>query len=87
VVRGTTERLTQPGTIALVYSHSSEAGEWRDYIEYLQKRGHLARDVEDLELEELQGTQGLRALRVGVDLTRRDVATHTSLAELAAGVS
>ncbi len=87
VIRGTTERLTQPGTIALVYSHASEAGEWRDYIEYLQKRGHLARDVEDLELEELQGTQGLRALRVGVDLTRRDAATHTSLAELAAGLS
>jgi len=87
VIRGTTERLTQPGQIALVYSHASEAGEWRDYIEYLQKRGHLARDVEDLELEELQGTQGLRALRVGVDLTRRDAATHTSLAELAAGLS
>ena len=87
VIRGTTERLTQPGQIALVYSHASEAGEWRDYIEYLQKRGHLVRDVEDLELEELQGTQGLRALRVGVDLTRRDAATHTSLAELAAGLS
>ena len=87
VIRGTTERLTQPGQIALVYSHASEAGEWRDYIEYLQKRGHLARDVEDLELDELQGTQGLRALRVEVDLTRRDAATHTSLAELAAGLS
>ncbi len=86
VIRGTTERLTQPAQIALVYSHASEAGEWRDYIEYLQKLGHLTRDVEDLELEELQGTQGLRALRVTVDLTRRDVATHTSLAELAAGV-
>jgi len=87
VIRGTTERLTQPAKIALVYSHASEAGEWRDYIEYLQKLGHLTRDVEDLELEELQGTQGLRALRVGVELTRRDVATHTSLAELATGVS
>ncbi len=86
VVRGTTERLTQPAKIAIVYSHASEAGEWRDYIEYLQKRGYLMRDVEDLELEELPGAQGLRALRVAVDLTRGDVPTHTSLAGLAAGV-
>jgi GAF domain len=73
VVRGTTERLTQPGKVAIVYSHSSEAGEWRDYIDYLQKLGYLTRDVEDLELEELQGAQGLRALRVTVDLAGHNV--------------
>lgn len=72
VVRGTTERLTQPAKIAIVYSHASEAGEWREYIGYLQKLGYLTREVEDLELEELPGAQGLRALRVTVDLTRRE---------------
>src|SRR5206468_12460309 len=33
VIRGTTERLTQPAKIAIVHSHTSEAAEWRDYIE------------------------------------------------------
>jgi hypothetical protein len=83
VVRGTTERLTQPGKVALVYAHPSEAAEWRDYVDYLQRLGYLARDVEDLELEELPGAQGLRALRVTVDLARRDVDPPNSLAGLA----
>ena len=64
IIRGTTERLTQPGKIALVYSHPSEAAEWREYIEYLQRLGYLTSDVEELELDELQGAQGLRAMRV-----------------------
>jgi hypothetical protein len=84
VIRGTTERLTQPAKIALVYSHPSEAGEWRDYIEYLQRRGYLAREVEELELEELPGAQGLRALRVTVDLTCRDVDPRPPLPGLGA---
>ena len=73
IIRGTTERLTQPGKIALVYSHPSEAAEWREYIEYLQRLGYLSREVEELELDELQGAQGLRALRVAVDLANREL--------------
>jgi GAF domain-containing protein len=68
VVRGGTERLTQPGKIAIVYSQSAEAAEYRDYIEYLQSLSYLTREVEELELDELQGARGLRALRVTVDL-------------------
>jgi hypothetical protein len=73
IIRGTTERLTQPGKIALVYSHPSEAAEWREYIDYLQRLGYLTREVEELELDELQGAQGLRALRVAVDLANREL--------------
>ncbi len=68
VVRGTRERVTQPGRIAIVYSHAAEAQEYRDYVEYLQSLGHLEREVEDLELDDLQGVSGLRALRVTIDL-------------------
>ncbi len=69
-VRNGAERLTQPGRIAIVYGHSAEAAEYRDYIEYLQSLGYLiAGDVEELALDELQGVRGLRALRVGIDLT------------------
>jgi hypothetical protein len=70
VLRGSTERLTQPGKIAIVYSQSSEAAEYRDYIAYLQAQGYLSGEVEHLDLEELQGVPGLRALRVAVDFGR-----------------
>jgi hypothetical protein len=82
IIRGTTERLTQPGKVALVYSHATEAAEWREYIEYLQRLGYLTRDVEELELDELQGAQGLRALRVTVDLANRELDVPSSAAAL-----
>src|SRR5262245_594188 len=68
LLKGTGERLTQPGRIAIVYAHAAEAQEDRAYIEYLQQLGYLARGIEDVELEELQGVHGLRALRVTVTL-------------------
>ena len=67
-VQGTGERLTQPGTIALVYAQSREAVEYYEYIDYLQDRGLLEPGVEEVELEELQGVKGLLALRVRVKL-------------------
>jgi hypothetical protein len=66
-IRGTDERLTQPGTIAIVYSQPREAVEYREYIAYLQAAGYVARDIEELELEDLEGAQGLRALRIAVN--------------------
>jgi hypothetical protein len=68
VIRGTTERVTQPGKIAIVYCTPAEAVEYRGYIEYLQHLGYLGPEVEDLDLEELQGVHGLRALRATVTL-------------------
>src|SRR5262249_34228793 len=35
VVRATQERITQPRQLAIVYSHASEAAEYRGYLEYL----------------------------------------------------
>jgi putative methionine-R-sulfoxide reductase with GAF domain len=71
LVKGTTERVTQPGKLAIVYGQAGEAAEYRGYLEYLRHLGYVAGEVEDLELEELQGVHGLRALRVAVAL--RDV--------------
>jgi hypothetical protein len=84
VIRGTTERLTQPGRIAIVYSQRAEAAEYRDYLDYLQQRGYLGRDVEDLELEAFQGAQGMRALRFEVDLARLHADGTTSSPTIAA---
>ncbi|KIC93041.1 GAF domain-containing protein [Flavihumibacter solisilvae] len=66
-VRGTTERLTQPGMIALVYSNPREAQEYQEYISFLQSKKLLMPGLEFLELEELQGVSGLKALRVKVN--------------------
>ncbi|HEV8475172.1 MAG TPA: GAF domain-containing protein [Methylomirabilota bacterium] len=68
LVKGTTERVTQPGQIAIVYGQMSEAAEYRSYLDYLRHLGYVAGEIEDLELEELQGVHGLRALRVAVTL-------------------
>ncbi len=68
VIKGTSERATQPGKIVIVYAQRAEVQEYRGYIEYLQHLGYLTGEVEDFELGELQGMHGLRALRVRVDL-------------------
>ena len=61
-----TERLTQPGMLAIIYFDEKEAEEYVGYIKYLQERELLKEPIEYLDLEELQGVSGLRALRVGV---------------------
>ncbi len=67
-VKGTHERLTQPGKIAIVYSQPKEAQEYREYIEYLQASGYCTDDIEAFDLDDLEGAQGLKALRITVDL-------------------
>ncbi|HEX8376304.1 MAG TPA: hypothetical protein VF602_00700 [Pedobacter sp.] len=65
-ILGTKERLTQPDTIAIVYSLQSEADEYLEYIQQLQQADMLETAIEFLELERLQGVDGLKALRVRV---------------------
>jgi len=65
-VRGTREALTQPGRIAIVYSHEREAAEYREYLDFLRAGGYITGEVEELELEDLPGASGLQALRVTV---------------------
>jgi len=55
MVKGGRERLTQPGRIAVVYSHPKEGAEVRQHIDYLQSRGHLNDDLEMVALEDLTG--------------------------------
>ena len=67
-IKDSNERLTQPGTIAIVYSQNKEAQEYMGYIEFLQSKKLLKGGaVEKYELEELQGISGLKSLRVAVD--------------------
>lgn len=65
-IRGTAERLTQPGAIAVVFSQPKAAVEYREYFEFLTAAGFLEAGVEALELDPVQGIQGMQALRVTV---------------------
>lgn len=65
-IKDSSERLTQPGKIALVYFQQKDIEEYLSFIEYLQSQHVLADDLEYLDLEPLQGVHGLKALRVGV---------------------
>ncbi len=67
-IKNTEERLTQPGKIAIVYSKSKDAEEYKEYIEFLQSKKLLKPGIERVELEELQGVSGLKALRVDVEM-------------------
>ncbi|MNL67816.1 hypothetical protein D3C87_1924490 [compost metagenome] len=66
LIKDTTERLTQPGKIAIVYFNNSEVKAYLGYIKKLQSQRLLNDDLEHLEIEELQGVEGLKALRIGV---------------------
>ena len=47
-IKGTDERLTVPGKIAIVYSQDKDAKEYKKYIKYLQSKKFLG-EVEKLE--------------------------------------
>ncbi|WP_299108012.1 GAF domain-containing protein [uncultured Tenacibaculum sp.] len=64
-IKGTDERLTVPGKIAIVYSQDKDAREYIKYINYLQSKNLLGK-VETLDIEDLQGVSGLKALRAEV---------------------
>lgn len=67
LIKGTSERLTQPGKIAIVYLNEQDVMDYREHIYYLQEMKTLDNNLEDLELEDLQGINGLKAIRVGVN--------------------
>ncbi|HQW25631.1 MAG TPA: hypothetical protein PLV75_06720, partial [Saprospiraceae bacterium] len=64
-IKGSEERLTQPGKLSIVYSQDWEADEWLQYIQYLQSTNYLDTNLESVHLEDLQGATGLQAFRVG----------------------
>jgi hypothetical protein len=65
-IKGTEERITQPGKITIVYSQRADEKEYLKYIGFLQHKKLLDKDTEILKLEDLQGVTGLKAIRVSV---------------------
>lgn len=68
VIKGTKERLTQPGKIAIVWLQEKDRLEYLEYLSHLQEKGLIEDEIEEMELEELQGAKGLQALRVTVKM-------------------
>ncbi len=66
-VKGTTDRLTIPDHIAIVYSHDQEAMEYQQYFDYLRSINYIKDEVELVDLQDMQGVTGLKALRIAVN--------------------
>ncbi len=66
LIKGTGERLTQSGKVAIVWLNEIDKREYLEYLFYLQNEGYISDEIEELELEKLQGAEGLKALRVSV---------------------
>jgi hypothetical protein len=69
-IKGTRERITLPGKIAIIYSQDQDAMEYRKYANYLVNKGLIKSKIEDYEIENLQGISGLRALRIEVNYSK-----------------
>ncbi|HDZ14976.1 hypothetical protein LCGC14_0825410 [marine sediment metagenome] len=65
-VKGTDERLTQPGKMVIVYSQKKDELEYLRYIKFLKSKGYFTGKVEIIELEGLQGVAGLKAIRADI---------------------
>jgi len=87
LIKGTSERLTQPGKIAIVYSHNKEANEYKRYLEFLGSIGNTKCKLEEFDLEDLQGMSGLRALRFTVNLDSKAFHKKMNVSEISGTVN
>lgn len=76
------ERLTQPGTIAIVYSHKNSLNAYLNKINELTNNGNLMPGVEYLDLEQLQGIGKLKAIRVKINFEKNnpEISANTLMA-------
>ena len=65
-IKDSSERITSPGKITIVYFGMENQQEYLGYISRLQKNLILKNDVELLRVEDLQGASGLLAMRVSL---------------------
>jgi len=66
LVKGSGERLTAHGKIALVYFTQKDMDDFLIHIRYFQHEGDIEQEMEYLELEPMQGVAGMKAIRIGI---------------------
>jgi hypothetical protein len=72
-IKDSEDRLTQPGTIAIVYSQYKDLMEYMEFIEFLQSKQLLGENVEHFDLEDTQGINGLKGVRVNIKFEEETV--------------
>ena len=90
LIKGSNERITQKGKIAIIYSEEKDRLEYDRYIKYLQHKGYLGEEVEYYNMEDVQGVTGLKAIRVNVRYSKKfprkeedaDMITYSDLMEV-----
>ncbi len=82
LIKNTEERVTQPGTIAVVYTEPEVLLEYQQYFEFLHYKNLIEKEVELLELEDTQGVTGLRAIRVKVVLNAEEIIETSEIEEI-----
>ncbi|NRB51309.1 MAG: GAF domain-containing protein [Saprospiraceae bacterium] len=65
-IKGTDERLTQKGKIAIVWLQDKDRQEYQQYLDHLVRNHYIDAEIEDLELDKMQGVEGLKAMRITV---------------------
>ncbi|TKD63619.1 GAF domain-containing protein [Flavobacterium sp. ASW18X] len=65
-IKGTNERLTQKGKLAIVYSQKKDEREYLRYVRFLKSKGYFTNNIEIVELDGLQGVTGLKAIRAEI---------------------
>lgn len=84
-IKGTNERLTQKGKLAIVYSQKKDEREYLRYVTFLKSKGYFTNNIEIVELEGLQGVTGLKAIRAEIlyktDETSEQTYTYDDLME------
>ncbi len=71
-IKGTDERITQPGKIVMIYTQPSDLEEYLNYVNFLTYENYLIGEPEIFEIEDLQGVVGLKGLRVSVNFNHSD---------------
>lgn len=84
-VKGSSERLTQPGKMVIVYSQKKDELEYLRYIKFLKSKGYFTGKIEIVELQGVQGVAGLKAIRADIlyrpdgDTSSKKTYTYTDL--------
>ncbi|GAB4330010.1 MAG: hypothetical protein OHK0038_04220 [Flammeovirgaceae bacterium] len=78
LIKGTEERLTKVGTVAIVYSNKKEEEEYRNYLQYLKNQDFIEGEEEYLDLQDLQGVSGLKAIRFKVNILKDPVKLNSA---------
>ncbi|MEK6493722.1 hypothetical protein [Myroides odoratimimus] len=66
-IKGSTERIVQPGKITIAFASNYHLEEYLNYIQFGQKIGLLDDNLEQFLIEDMQSVSGLIGIRIGVN--------------------